>query len=222
MNLRPMILVSAVVVGVMLVASAWAYVTLPADAQVPIHWGPDGRPDGFADKAIGLFLLPAVTCLVALLLAVIPRIEPRRANLERSGKAYAATWIGVVLLLGGLHLLAVSVAMGAALDFTRIVLVGTGVLFIVIGNYLPKVRPNYMMGIRTPWTLTSDLSWTRTHRVGGKLFVLEGVILAGAGLLGVAGAVQVGLIIAGVAVVVGVGFVYSYVVWRDDPDRRTT
>jgi uncharacterized membrane protein len=78
------------------------------------------------------------------------------------------------------------------------------------------------MGIRTPWTLTSDRSWARTHRLGGRLFVLEGLILVVAGLLGIGGPVQVGLIIAGVAIIVGVAFVYSYIVWRDDPERRTT
>jgi uncharacterized membrane protein len=222
MNRRPMILVSAAVIGVMLVASVWAYASLPADAQVPIHWGPDGQPDGYAGKTIGLFLLPAIAAAVAVVFWVLPRIEPRRANLERSGKAYAATWIGVMLLLGGLHLLAISVAMGADLDLTRIVLMGTGALFIVIGNYLPKVRSNFLMGIRTPWTLTSDRSWARTHRLGGRLFVLEGLILVVAGLLGIGGPVQVGLIIAGVAIIVGVAFVYSYIVWRDDPERRTT
>jgi uncharacterized membrane protein len=217
-----MIRVSAAVIGVMLLASAWAYVNLPADARVPIHWGPDGQPDGFADKALGLFLLPGITLLVTLLLAVIPRIEPRRANLERSGKAYAATWIGVVLLLGGLHLLAVAVAMGATLDLTRIVMGGTGVLFVVIGNYLPKVRPNYMMGIRTPWTLTSDLAWTRTHRLGGRLFVVEGLILLGAAIVGMPGTWMIGLLLAMVAIVLVTMFAYSYVVWRDDPARRTT
>jgi uncharacterized membrane protein len=222
MNRRPMILVSALVIGVMLVASVWAYASLPADAQVPIHWGPDGQADGYAGKAVGLFLLPAIAVLAAAMFWILPRIEPRRANLERSGKAYAAIWIGVMLLLGGLHLLAVSVAMGAEFDLTRIVLIGTGVLFVVIGNYLPKVRSNFLVGIRTPWTLTSDRSWTKTHRLGGRLFVLEGLILVVAGLLGIGGAVQVGVIIAGVAIIVGVAFVYSYVVWRDDPERRTT
>lgn len=222
MNRRPMVLVSGAVVAAMLVLAAWAWSQLPADAQVPVHWGVDGRPDGFADKTIGLFLLPGIAGLIAILLAVIPSIEPRRANLERSGKPYGATWIGVMLLLGVIHVLAVGVALGAALDVTRIVLVGTGVLFVVIGNYLPKTRPNYLLGIRTPWTLTSDLSWTRTHRVGGRLFMLEGAILAISGLLDVASGALLGLIIGGLAVIVGIMFAYSYVVWRDDPARRTT
>lgn len=221
MNVRPMILVSAAVVGVMLVVSSLAYLALPADAQVPIHWGPDGQPDGHADKALGLFLLPGTTGFVAALLAVIPRIEPRRANLERSGKAYAATWIGVILLLGGLHLLAIAVTMGATLDLTRIVMAGTGVLFAVIGNYLPKVRPNYLMGIRTPWTLASDLAWDRTHRTGGRLFVALGLLLILAAIIGISGLALAILLIAGIVVLIAAMFGYSYRVWRDDPARRT-
>ncbi len=222
MNRRPMVLASGAVVAAMLVLAAWAWSQLPADAQVPVHWGPDGRADAFADKTVGLFLLPGIAALIAIGLAVIPSIEPRRSNLERSGKPYGATWIGVMLLLGVMHVLAVGVALGAELDVTRIMLIGAGVLFVVIGNYLPKTRPNYLLGIRTPWTLTSDLSWTRTHRVGGRLFMLEGAILAISGLLDVASGALLGLIIGGLAVIVGIMFAYSYVVWKDDPARRTT
>lgn len=215
-----MILVSVVVVGVMLIASTWAWFQLPADAQVPIHWGADGQPDDWADKTVGLFLMPAIAAGVALLLALIPRFEPRRANLERSAKSYGAIWIGVMLLLGGLHLLAISVALGAEMDLTRIVFVSVGLLFVVIGNYLPKVRPNYMMGIRTPWTLASDLSWTKTHRVGGRLFVIEGIALAGIGLLGVTGTPLVGAMIGAIVVLLVVTFTYSYQVWKLDPEKR--
>jgi uncharacterized membrane protein len=216
-----MIAVSVAVVAVMLVAGAWAWVSLPPDAQVPIHWGADGQPDGYADKTIGLFLLPAVAVGITLLFVAIPRIEPRRANLERSGKAYGAIWIGVMALLGALQLLAVAFAMGAMFDMTAIVLVGTGALFVVIGNYLPKVRPNYMVGIRTPWTLTSDLAWTRTHRLGGRLFVIEGLAFGALGVLGAPGEWLVAAIIAAVVVLLVVAFAYSYVVWKSDPARRT-
>jgi uncharacterized membrane protein len=101
-------------------------------------------------------------------------------------------------------------------------LIAAGALFVVIGNYLPKTRPNYLLGIRTPWTLTSDLSWTRTHRVGGRLFMLEGAILVASGLLDVGSGALLGLIIGGLALIVGIMFAYSYVVWKDDPARRTT
>jgi uncharacterized membrane protein len=220
LNVRPMVLVSIAIVGAMLLVSAWAWLQLPADAQVPIHWGPDGQPDDWTDKTVGLFLMPVLAAGIATLLALIPRFEPRRANLERSAKAYGATWIGVMVLLGGLHLLAVSVALGAQMDLTRIVFIGTGILFVVIGNYLPKVRPNYMMGIRTPWTLTSDLAWTRTHRVGGRIFVIEGIVMTALGLLGVSGTTLVVAVLGAVAILLVVTFTYSYQVWKADPEKR--
>ncbi|MDH4141382.1 MAG: SdpI family protein [Chloroflexota bacterium] len=221
MNRRPMIVTSIAIVTAMFLISAWAWLQLPADAQVPIHWGPDGQPDGWADKTVGLLLLPFLASGVAALLAIIPRIEPRRTNIERSGKAYGAIWIGVMALLGGLHILAVSVAMGAAVDITRLLFVGMGVLFIVIGNYLPKVRSNYMAGIRTPWTLTSEVAWTKTHRLGGWLFVIEGIVFLVLGLAGTTGTLLITAVIGGLLVLVGVTFAYSYFVWKADPERRT-
>ena len=220
MNRRPMIIYSGVVVGAMTLLSVWAWTQLPADAQVPIHWGIDGRVDGYAPKDVGLFLLPLVTAGVAALLAVIPRFEPRRANLERSGKAYGAIWIAVVTLLGAIHVLAIAVALGAELEVSRLILIGAGLLFVVIGNYLPTVRPNYLVGIRTPWTLASDLSWVRTHRVGGRLFVVEGLVLIVLGLAGAGAEVLAVAIIGAVVVELVVVFVYSYRVWKVDPEKR--
>ena len=215
-----MIRYSAVVVAAMALLSGWAWTQLPAGAQIPIHWGIDGRVDGYASREVGLLLLPVVAAAVAALFAVIPRFEPRRANLERSGRAYGAIWISVMTLLGVIHLLAVGVAMGAELDVTRLVLIGTGLLFVVIGNYLPTVRPNYLMGIRTPWTLASDLSWVRTHRVGGRLFVLEGLVLIALGLAGARAEMLAAAIVVTIVVELFVVFVYSYRIWKGDPGKR--
>lgn len=223
MNRRPMLITSAVVIGAMTVLGAWAWLQLPADARIPIHWGIDGEANGWADRTVGLFLIPALSVAMVALFWVIPRIEPRRANLERSARAYGAIWIGVILLLGGLQVLTVVSALGHTdVDVTRLVFAGTGVLFVVMGNYLPKVRPNYMVGIRTPWTLASDLAWTRTHRVGGRLFVIEGVVLFLLGLSGVDGSVLVAVLLVSIGLTIAITFAYSYFVWNSDPERRTT
>jgi uncharacterized membrane protein len=215
-----MIIFSVAVVAAMTLLSAWAWTQLPAGAQVPIHWGLDGRIDAYAPKEIGLFLWPILATALAAVLAVIPRFEPRRANLERSSKAYGAVWVAVVALLGGLHLLFVAAALGTDVDISRVVLIGIGLLFLVIGNYLPKVRPNYLMGIRTPWTLASDLSWTRTHRLGGRLFVIEGLVLAVLGLLDVGPELLVVTIIGAIVVLLVIVSAYSYQVWKVDPEKR--
>jgi uncharacterized membrane protein len=221
MNRRPMILYSVAVVIAMLAISAWAWGQLPADASIPVHWGMDGQVDGYAPKTIGLLMLPLIAAGVAALLAVIPRFEPRRANLERSGKAYGATWVGVMTLLGLVHLLTVAVALGATIDMPRLILIGVGALFVVIGNYMPKVRPNFLMGIRTPWTLSSDVAWTKTHRLGGRIFVIEGLVMIVLGIIGLSPEFLAVAIIAAITLQVVAVIAYSYRVWKADPAKRT-
>ena len=123
-------------------------------------------------------------------------------------------------MLGGLHVLFVAAALGTDVEISRVVLIGIGVLFLVIGNYLPKVRPNYLMGIRTPWTLASDLSWARTHRLGGRLFVLEGLVLLVLGLLDVGPEMLIVTMIAAIVIMLIVVSAYSYQVWKADPEKR--
>ncbi len=112
--------------------------------------------------------------------------------------------------------------MGSKLDITTIAIVGTGLLFIVMGNYLPKVRPNYMVGIRTPWTLTSDLAWDRTHRVGGRLVMLEGIAFILVGLVHPPRPAFIATLIGAIVLLLVFVFAYSYRVWKTDPAKRTS
>jgi uncharacterized membrane protein len=104
-------------------------------------------------------------------------------------------------------------ALGAPFEMGRMVLGGVGILFLALGNYLPRLRSNWWMGIRTPWTLDNEEVWRRTHRLGGWSFALGGLLcVLGALLLPVEVAGIVGLCSLGAAAVVPV--VYSYVIWR--------
>ena len=120
MHRRELLVVSTVVVAAMLVLGAWAWLQLPADAQVPIHWGVDGQPNGYAPKTIGLFLMPLITIGVAAVFWVIPVVEPRRVNIEKSAKAYSAIWLAVVLLLALMDLAVTMAALGATFDLTLV------------------------------------------------------------------------------------------------------
>ena len=90
----------------------------------------------------------------------------------------------------------------------------------IIGNVLGKVRSNFVFGVRTPWTLSSDLAWNKTHRLVGRLFVLLGLAMIVVGLVGGTTAFFV-LLLGGIGVVLFVAFAYSYRVWKSDPDRLT-
>lgn len=219
MNRRPLLITGVAIVVAMVAVGAWAWFQLPPDAQVPTHFGPSGQADAYSGKTVGLLLGPAIAAGVLALLLAIPSIEPRRANLARSGVAYTAIGITTMGLLGAVQLLTVAAALGAELNVTFIVMAGVGVLFIVIGAVLPRLRSTFMVGIRTPWTLTSERSWVRTHQVGGVLFIAGGLLLiAGAVVLPPAALPTVMLSL--VAVIVVVPTVVSYLVWRSDPDRK--
>jgi uncharacterized membrane protein len=200
------------------IVSAWAWGQIPDGAQIAIHWGPSGEANGFAPKSVGLLLMPAMSLGIGALLAFLPRIDPRRANLLRSGAAYQAIAIGALLLMLALHIAAVLSATGQRVDMARIVPVGVGMLFLVIGNYLGKTRSSWFLGIRTPWTLSSERSWTKTHRLGGYLFAAFGAMMVVVGVIDPQA--MVWALIPGLAVVAGVPIVYSYLVWRTDPDRQ--
>ncbi len=218
---RPLVLVTAAVVVAALAVSAWAWPQIPDGAQVPIHWGINGQADGFAPKPVGLLLLPGLIAGIGAVFVVLPAIEPRREHLRRSGPAYRTVAVSSILLLGAVHVAAVMAATGRTVDIARIAALAVGALFVAIGNVLPKLRSTFLVGIRTPWTLTSERSWTRTHRLGGRLMALLGLSILALTAVGLRGVMLAVLLGVGAAVLVAGLTVYSYLVWRSDPDRRS-
>ena len=219
MNLRPLAIAATVAIAVMLVAAAWGWGQVPAGTQVPIHWGIDGRPDGFAPKEVAFFVLPALAGGLTLLLTLLPRFEPRSANLVRSSSAYVQVGIAMLVVVTILQLTTVLAASGRPVDVSLVVGLTVGGMFVVLGNVLGKVRSNFIFGVRTPWTLASDRSWNKTHRLVGRLFVLLGLAVVLAGLVG--GYVALfSTLIGGIVLVLVVCCVYSYRVWRNDPDKQ--
>ncbi len=220
LHVKPVLFISGIILLFMGVLTGWAWFQIPADQQIPVHWGADGLPDQYGGRFEGLMLTPLIAAGLVVLMAVIPRIEPRKFNLERSRRVYVILWIVMTVFCFGIHLVMVLSALGRDVDVSVIVPVGVGVLFLIIGNYLGKVRSNFFVGIKTPWTLSSDLSWNKTHRLGGWLFVLLGLLMISAGLIGHPMFLKT-LIPIGVVGVVLVTFVYSYLVWKKDPQKQT-
>lgn len=221
MNLSRFYAVSAAVIGAMLAVSLWGIAQVGPSVEVTIHWDASGQPNGYAPAWIAFLLTPAITAFVVALLAIVPRIEPRRENLLRSSSAYRTTGIALVLFMGLVHLGVVLAAVTGSFPMTALIGVGMGMLFIVMGNVMTTVRPNFMFGVRTPWTLTSDLAWDRTHRFMGRAFVLLGIALLVLTLTGRMELIIGFMLVALIVIVVG-GFWYSYQVWKTDPDKRPT
>ncbi|MBD3646495.1 MAG: SdpI family protein [Pseudomonadales bacterium] len=218
--LNRMFLILGAMVLTMFVVSGYAWLQLPADILVPVHWGIDGEPDRYAGKTRGLFLLPFIALLISILIRIIPVIEPRRRNLLRSVVAYRVIGLSLGAFFLVLHLAMVGDLLGLThVGVSAVVGLLVSALITILGNYLGKVRSNFMFGIRTPWTLSSNLAWDKTHRLGGRLFVASGLIGIGVNLVFPLKGLMIFMVLLSVAVAVTV--IYSYVVWRTAPDRRT-
>jgi uncharacterized membrane protein len=150
--------------------------------RMAIHWNAAGQVDGYAGRAFAAWFVPSFNVGMALLLGILPRWDPRvrrgdaevRANMFRVARIMR-TWISA--LISAISLAILAIAIGWRVDMTRVATVGAALLFVVLGNYLTKLRPNSFMGIRTPWTLRSPEVWTKTHRLAAKLMMGGGLVL---------------------------------------------
>ena len=169
-------LVSIISILIAVIIGAAALPSLPE--QIVSHWGPNGDPDGYTTKFIGAFLIPFIMACLLLLKAVLPKIDPKRNNFEKFKKPYTIVTEILTVFLLLIHVSIILFNLGYQVDMEFIVVLGIGVLFVVLGNYLPKVKHNYSMGVRTAWTLSSETVWAKTHRLAGKVFVVSGLFMA--------------------------------------------
>ncbi len=195
--------------------SVYGWLNTEAGQQVAVHFGPDGQPDRWGSRLEAFGVMPAVLAGVTVLLAVLPRIDPRRSGIAKSMRAYNLVWAAVVVFLAVVHLMATRSAVSETDSGinARLLVVVLGVLYLVIGNYLPKTGSNWFFGIRTPWTLSDERVWTATHRLGGRLFMVSGLLTLVAAVV-VPDSVAIGLVVAMAIVTAVVTMVYSYVLYR--------
>jgi uncharacterized membrane protein len=190
-----------------------------APDRIPVHWDITGQPTRYGGKFEGLLLVPLITAGVYLLFLLAPVIDPRGRNYEAFARTYSLIRTSVVATMCALYLLLTHTWIrGLQLDVVLAVNVSVGMLLIVLGNYMPKVRSNWFVGVRTPWTLESEYAWRKTHRMAGPLFVAEGIVLIVLSITRPAWALPA--LIAVVTLGAVIPTVYSYFAWRDDPNRR--
>jgi uncharacterized membrane protein len=219
MSIRVPLIVSLLIVAAMAGLSAWAWPLVPDMARIAVHWGINGEANGFAGKREALTILPALALGMIVLLSAIPHVEPRRLNLASSTKLFRAAWIGGIVIVAIAHVGIVLGALHVAIDMPRFIFPAVALLFVVIGNYLGKTRSNFFAGIRTPWTLSSDYSWEKTHRLTGRLYALAGAcsfVVSFAADATIAGSI----LLAGLLGATMIGILASYLYWRHDPARH--
>ena len=173
--------------------------------RMAIHFGMNNEADGFSSRAVAVFGLPLFLLAVEWLCAAVMANDPKKQNISPKMFSFSL-WIAPVISLITAAAM-YSFNLGYQVNFTFAVELMLGVLFIIIGNYLPKARQNYTMGIKIPWTLANEENWNLTHRLAGYLWVIGGVLMVIVSLTGTGGA---GWLILIVALTVLIPCIYSY------------
>lgn len=199
-------ILTTIVCLIPLLIGAILYPRLPE--TVATHWDGNGVANGWQPKFIGIIVFPGILVLVNLLFPVLLKIDPKYKNMDGKLKILVQWIIPIIeIFASGVTL---SSALGKDLPIPTIETMLLGILFTAIGNYLPKTKQSYTMGIRLPWTLNSEENWNRTHRMGGFLWVIGGICILISGIFGFGSIV---LPITAVIMVL-VPCVYSYLLFR--------
>ncbi len=143
---------------------------------IPTHFGPEGTPDDWGSKYF-IFLYPGVLVLVMLLAEPFKGIDPKLQNYARFDKYYYNFFLGFALFFLGVEIANVAIAMGIDINVGSVTCFLVGVLMFFLGNMMPKIKQNYFFGIKTPWALADEENWYKTHRLGGKIFAVCGIII---------------------------------------------
>lgn len=210
--------VSLLMLIAMFVIAAMTWPRVPD--LVPVHWGWSGQVNRMGGKFEGLFVLPLTALGVYVLLLVLPRIDPRRTHYSAFASPYRMIRMLVIAMLFALQLVILPRLSRPDAPLIGGPVLVLAIMFIVLGNLLPKIQSNWFVGVRTPWTLSSEESWRRTHRLAGWLFVIAGVVTIAITLLWPS-AGMLALLTSSIATA-GISVVYSYLVWRRDPSKAAS
>lgn len=179
------------------------------------HWGMNDQADGSMAKVWGIFLMPLIATGMFLLFLAIPSIDPLKTNVAKFRGSFNAFVVLMIVFLTYIYGLTLAWNLGfTGIRMSAAILPAIGLLFFFIGDMMTRTKRNYFIGIRTPWTLASDTVWDETHRVGGMLFKVSGVLAMVGVLLPLTIAFWLFFI-----PIIGTAFfsiLYSYIVFRKE------
>ena len=204
-------IVPAVVVVAMFIAGLISYPVLPD--SIPVHWNIRGVADGFMKKNyFSALLFPLITAGMWILFIFLPRIDPQKEKYTQFAKEYRVIRNILILFMGYLYSIFIANAAGLSIPVEKALPAGLSIVFIVLGNLMGKIRQNYFVGFKFPWTLSNEEVWNRTHRLGGKLMVTAGLLTL-IGML-ISGFSAMVLLLGGLGVMLAVTIVYSIVIHK--------
>lgn len=204
--------VSVIIIMLAFLTGIYFYAHFPD--RVIIHWNAAGQANGYSGKLFGAFFVPALIIVIYGLLTLLPWLDPKKERYSEFQTAYQVIKTIIIVFMFGIFIITGLVNLGYPVNIALIMPLAVGALFMVMGNYLGKIKSNWFMGLRNPWTLSSENVWNKTHRFGGWLFMIYGLLLVFSAFLPRPNSLAV--LIIGLIITIGGSTVYSYLQYREE------
>lgn len=209
--MRKLSIISFIIILLLFGISIYFYNLLPE--KIITHWDQNGEPNGSMGKVFGVYIIPIATLVLFFLFLLIPLIDPLKENIKKFINYYDSFILVLVLFMFYIHILTLLWNIGYRFNTSHAFLPALGFLFIYIGIILKNVKRNWFIGVRTPWTLSSEKVWEKTHILGNKLFIISGIIT----IFGIfIPKLMIYFVLIPILISVLILFIYSYLVYRKE------
>jgi uncharacterized membrane protein len=166
--------INLLIISLMTLISAVALPILPA--QIPMHWNLVGEIDNWMPKQQAVWFFPIIAGVMWLMFQFLPKFDPKREKYALFQPEWNMIQTGLISFFAYLQLITFYISLNPSKEMMPLMFIGLGALFILLGNYLSKIRQNYFIGVRLPWTLASEENWNKTHRYASWCFVIAGIL----------------------------------------------
>ncbi len=179
--------------------------------RIPVRWDINGEPEDYSNKTLGLFLMPVLSLLIYGMFKALPYIDPKKYNYKYFEGKWHVLQLVILSFMAAMAIASFYVALGYNIKMDKVAQFGVPLLMLIMGNYLSSIRPNYFIGIRTPWTLHNEQVWVKTHRLTGKLWVAASLIMI---IINLFIPFSDAILISYLAALVLPPYIYSYLLFR--------
>ncbi|MHB8903869.1 MAG: SdpI family protein [Patescibacteria group bacterium] len=204
-----------IILFLVVIFSVWSYPQLPN--LVISHWDFYGRANGWSSREFHALFFPALLIAMYILFSLMPKFDPRGKSYSEFADVYLKMRNAILLVLATVFVASTLSNLGYNINIGTTVAGVIGLLMIILGNYFGKLKRNFFIGIRTPWALSSDNVWNKTHRLGGRLFMIWGVLLILAPWL--APTIAFAFLFGGIIIVIAWTTIYSYLVFKKEKNN---
>ena len=188
------------------IAGVIIYPKLPD--QIVTHWGVDGQPNGWSSKFVGVILLPFALALLGLFVPRLIRLDPKNKDINSKLECCIVWIIPIVTIM--CSSVTILNALGYNTKVEIIIPFVVGIMLMIVGNYMPKAKQNYTVGVKIPWTLNDEENWDKTHRVAGFVFTIGGLLIALSSFFKIRTIVLLAVLFA----MIFIPTIYSYIIYR--------